>query len=72
MKYRIKETDYKFYPQRKIFIFWIYFDGEPYKYWDEFFGDRIGYKNLYFNSLKEAQSFIDEDKKKRKVTYHEI
>jgi len=38
MKYRIKETDYKFYPQRKIFIFWIYFDGESYRYWDEFFG----------------------------------
>jgi len=76
MKYRIKEKDGKFYPQKKV-IFWTCFPGEPYHYqipYPTFFAldYGIGYNDLFFNTLDEARRYVEFYKNEKKVTYHEI
>jgi len=78
MKFRIKQKGDKFYPQKKSFIFWTHFPGKEYKYkilWPTFFDDEdygVGYENLYFNTLEEAQKYMEIVKNDNKITYHKI
>lgn len=76
MKYRIKEKNGKFYPQKKWFLFWERFPGEEYQYIS--YGLHLGgeyctgYNDLFFNTLEEAKLYIEQEKEKRKIIYHEI
>ena len=75
-KYRIKEKDGKFYPQKRLLFFWVGFDGEP--YWD--YGTSsfltaekiLFYHDDYFPTYDEANKFLVDYKKSIKTIYHEI
>ena len=76
-KYRIKEKNGRFYPQYKKIIGWRYYKGQP--YWD--YGvmsfitgekDCVYFKNLYFESFKDANDFLIIEKESDSITYHKI
>ena len=67
MKYRIKEKDGKFYPQIKYFLVWEYFSitlKEQFGYDKPSIAD--GHIEAYFNCLKDAEDYIEKERKKRK------
>lgn len=73
MKYRIKQKGDKFYPQKKCFLFWSGFNGEPYRYWSYMLDEwSVGYHDLYFDSFEEANNFIINEKHDNTIIYHKI
>ena len=69
MKYRVKQTDDKFYPQYKSFLLWDYFQGESYYDYDfptlfTLQKSRF-YKPLYFDSLERANHFLKMEKEEK-------
>lgn len=79
-KYRIRETNGKFYPQYKIFLFWDYFIEYGYivyyntKYYESWMhSDK--FVKWSFDNIDDAKKFIEKEKEKinkRKVIYHPI
>lgn len=75
-KYRIKETDGKFYPQYKKFFGWGYYKGKP--YWDygalSFISAEkvMFFSELFFDSFEEANIFLNKEKKSNMIIFHNI
>lgn len=76
-RYRLKQIGDKFYPQRKKFFCWKYYEGESYLDYGAFSlftgeKDVIYYNDLYFNSFESAYNFLIEKKKIDSVKYYNI
>jgi len=72
IQYRIKEENGYFYPQYKhsLETFWCWNPilrpaMDQYTY-----GNREGYVESFFHTLDEARQFVEKERKRREVKYH--